>query len=273
MEPFSDLNGAVEKDGAQEGRSATSPCGDVPDWFRRLCCRLGMSDAAPDGWLIYHVKPYVACFGCLTATFAGVAITAPIYMFASQPFRWYHHSLSITHTVAHLTLFGIIWRGGPLAARTWLARISMATVVGSMGTSSLLMILGPDELAIFQSKLAFIVVFSMFMWLTTYSAFLGSWAPDKPSQPYRYAMPLSSHIQTENGQLRRSYVPMHRKYTLSHGIKWLSPQCPVPVSSCHVCRTGIDLHGSLQEGTISSMQEHHFIKYNKFVGGVYPLVV
>lgn len=190
-----------------QDKHAVDPAGCVPDWFRRLCLRLGMSDSAPDGWLVYHVKPHVACFVCLAATFAGAAISAPIYIFASHPFRWLHHSLSFAYSLAHFALFGIIWREGPLGARKWPARLCMCAIVATMGISNLMMILGPEEHCVFGSRLLFIAIYFLFMWLTTCACFLGCWAPDQPAQPYRCVALLS--VQWHHTQLHNNDLTIH----------------------------------------------------------------
>lgn len=157
----------------------------VPEWFRSLCLRLGMSTQAPDGWAVYHRKPHAACLCCLLATFAAPAIITPFYILASKPYRCFHHGATAVYAVAYLTTFGVIWRGGPLAADTWLAKASIGVSICTNVPVSLAMMLGPKENCIFQDRLAVTFLNAVFLWLTTCAAVCGNWAPDRPKTPYR----------------------------------------------------------------------------------------
>lgn len=157
----------------------------VPAWFRSVCGRLGMSSKAPDGWALIHVKPHVACMCCLLATIAATGVTA-VYAIASQPYRWFHHSTVAACFIIQLTLFGILWRGGPLAADTLLAKGCLVATLFTNVSVTLLMLLGPQEQCIFEDRLALTFVNALFVWCATCAAFWGNWAPDRPKTPYRY---------------------------------------------------------------------------------------
>lgn len=156
---------------------------------------MGTYTTAGYGWELILVKPQLARFCCLAAIFTATVLTVPIYTFASQPYRWLHHSLTFLYGISHCTVFVAVWRSGANAADCWPVKLGMYGALVTHPPATLLMLLGPIEYCIFQDRLALIIVSSTFNWLTTCSAFLGCWAPDRPKQPYRCARaPLPLHL-------------------------------------------------------------------------------
>ena len=151
---------------------------------------------APDAWATIHVKPHIACISCLLCLFAAEAVVAPIFIFASKPFRWLHHSAYVAHMFFFYTSFCALWRGGPRSGDTLLLRgcvyISISTYIAVVLT----LLLGPIEACPFRSRLVTLTVNAVFLWLTALASFCGSWTPDLPKHPYRCAYPLLTCMQS-----------------------------------------------------------------------------
>lgn len=181
------------------------PGGEAPDWFKRWCLRLGMSPEAPDAWCKIHVQPHITCCICLLANIAAASL-ASVYIFAARPYRWLHHGLAVLWVSFHTVAVFMSWRYGPLPSgpKQKLLICVCGVFVGAYNLMAVLMMFGPEEHTIFQSRLALAVFDTLFIWLTAVAAFFGLWPPDFPKSPYRYdCLPmLSSHVQNTCRYLR-----------------------------------------------------------------------
>lgn len=152
-----------------------------------------MATSAPRAWLKMHVKPPVACVSCLLASITTPTINTAILCFASGPLRWTHHPFVAVYTINHYMLFLYVWRKGPDAAVTPVAKINMVLAICAEVPLVLVLLLGPIELCPFGNRLAFTLVNSFAMWTWTFAALCGSWALDHPPQPYR-CFPCLGHV-------------------------------------------------------------------------------
>lgn len=174
-----------------EMEQAASPA-EAPEWFKRWCSCLGMSSEAPDAWALIHVKPHIAFLICIPTNIAAASI-AIVFLLASQPYRWFHHSATVLWALFHFSCVLMSWRYGPLpSGRKQKIFIGLfGAFIGSYNAVFLVMMFGPEERCIFQSRMAFALFDALYISLVSVSAFFGSWPPDIPKSPYRYARSCS----------------------------------------------------------------------------------
>lgn len=172
---------------------------DVPDWFKTCCSALGMSRQAPIAWSSMHVRPQMACLLCLSAAFAAPFGMVPMFIFASQPYRWAYHPFVIMWGLTHATAALSLWRNGPLPGRAgyWQLAymLNCLLMFGSCNLAAIIMIFGPEESCLFQDRLAMLIVDAASLFLTVMAAFFGAWPPDYPQHPHRYGHHFSTRCR------------------------------------------------------------------------------
>lgn len=171
-------------------RTGVASTVDIPDWFTSCCSALGMSRQAPIAWNSIHVKPQTACLLCLSSAFAAPFAVVPIYIVASQPYRWANHSLIIIWGLTHTTAATSLWRNGPLpsSAGYWQLAYMVPPLVmfGSFNLATIIMIFGPEESCLFQNRLTMFIIDAASLFLIVMTAFFGAWPPDYPRHPHKY---------------------------------------------------------------------------------------
>lgn len=159
----------------------------TPEWFNTWCPCLGMTPAAPKAWGLILTKPHIACFISILANLSA-ASTSFVFIFASQPYRWFHHSVAVVWATFSIVIFTMSWRLGPLLpGPTQLLFIGcFSTCIAAYQVTVLWMMFGPEEHCVFQSRIALAFIDSLYICSVSTSAFFGLWPPDIPKSPYRY---------------------------------------------------------------------------------------
>lgn len=163
------------------------PEAEVSEWFKRFCSRLGMSPEAPNAWGTVHTQPHVALLVCLLPNIAAASLSC-VFILQSQPYRWLHHSLAVIWAASHSAACLMSWRFGPLppGRRRTFHMCCCGMFTGAYNIMAVLMMFGPEERCIFQSRMLLAVFDALFLWLAAVSGFCGLWPPDVPKTPHRY---------------------------------------------------------------------------------------
>lgn len=162
--------------------------------FRAFFYRLGVRSDAWDGWATIHENPHRLFLAHFLVWF--VALTrASFVTITSRPIRWGHHLPCAMLLTSNLIWIVILWRWGPIAARTRACYATGFVTIGMQLVISISLMLGPTEWSPFGSRLTFICLDALAVWLGSLCGQFGSWAPDHPSQPHRYEVrPMGMHV-------------------------------------------------------------------------------